>query len=47
MRIGGTLEDVAQMVLYLASDEAAWVTGGMFPIDGGMKAGSPLPADSP
>jgi NAD(P)-dependent dehydrogenase (short-subunit alcohol dehydrogenase family) len=24
------------MVLYLASDEAAWVTGGTFPIDGGM-----------
>ena len=24
------------MVLYLASDEAAWVTGGAFPIDGGM-----------
>jgi NAD(P)-dependent dehydrogenase (short-subunit alcohol dehydrogenase family) len=27
---------VASMVLYLASDEAAWVTGGTFPIDGGM-----------
>jgi NAD(P)-dependent dehydrogenase (short-subunit alcohol dehydrogenase family) len=24
------------MVLYLASDEAAWVTGGTFSIDGGM-----------
>jgi NAD(P)-dependent dehydrogenase (short-subunit alcohol dehydrogenase family) len=24
------------MVLYLASDEAAWVTGGTFRIDGGM-----------
>jgi NAD(P)-dependent dehydrogenase (short-subunit alcohol dehydrogenase family) len=24
------------MVLYLASDEAAWVTGGTFAIDGGM-----------
>ena len=24
------------MVLYLASDEAAWVTGATFPIDGGM-----------
>jgi NAD(P)-dependent dehydrogenase (short-subunit alcohol dehydrogenase family) len=42
----GTPEDVARMVLYLASDEAAWVTGGIFPIDGGMTAGSPLPADS-
>ena len=32
----GTPEEVANMVLYLASDEAAWVTGGTFPIDGGM-----------
>ena len=32
----GKPEEVANMVLYLASDEAAWVTGGTFPIDGGM-----------
>lgn len=32
----GTTEEVANMVLYLASDEAAWVTGGTFTIDGGM-----------
>jgi NAD(P)-dependent dehydrogenase (short-subunit alcohol dehydrogenase family) len=32
----GTSEEVANMVLYLASDEAAWVTGGTFTIDGGM-----------
>jgi NAD(P)-dependent dehydrogenase (short-subunit alcohol dehydrogenase family) len=24
------------MALYLASDEATWVTGATFPIDGGM-----------
>jgi NAD(P)-dependent dehydrogenase (short-subunit alcohol dehydrogenase family) len=46
LRRSGTPEEVARMVLYLASDEAAWVTGGIFPIDGGMTAGSPLPADS-
>ncbi len=34
----GKPEEVAQMVLYLASDEAAWVTGATFPIDGGMTA---------
>jgi NAD(P)-dependent dehydrogenase (short-subunit alcohol dehydrogenase family) len=34
----GRPEEVANMVLYLASDEAAWVTGGTFPIDGGMTA---------
>lgn len=32
----GKPEEVASMVLYLASDEAAWVTGGTFPVDGGM-----------
>lgn len=34
----GTPEEVARMVLYLASDESAWVTGAIFPIDGGMTA---------
>jgi len=34
----GRPEEVAAMVLYLASDEAAWVTGGTFMIDGGMTA---------
>lgn len=32
----GKPEEVAKMVLYLASDDAAWVTGATFPIDGGM-----------
>src|SRR6478735_199452 len=36
LRRPGTPEEVANMVLYLASDEAAWVTGGTFTIDGGM-----------
>jgi NAD(P)-dependent dehydrogenase (short-subunit alcohol dehydrogenase family) len=36
IRRPGTPEEVASMVLYLASDEAAWVTGGTFTIDGGM-----------
>jgi NAD(P)-dependent dehydrogenase (short-subunit alcohol dehydrogenase family) len=34
----GTPEEVAKLVLYLASDESAWVTGAIFPIDGGMTA---------
>jgi NAD(P)-dependent dehydrogenase (short-subunit alcohol dehydrogenase family) len=34
----GEPEEVAHMVLYLASDEAAWVTGGTFTIDGGKTA---------
>ena len=36
MRRPGTPEEVANMVLFLASDEAGWVTGGTFTIDGGM-----------
>ena len=36
VRRAGTPEEVAGMVLYLASDEAKWVTGGTFTIDGGM-----------
>lgn len=36
IRRPGKPEEVADMVLYLASDEAMWVTGGTFRIDGGM-----------
>ena len=32
----GSAEEVAQMALYLASDDAAWVTGKVFRIDGGQ-----------
>ena len=31
----GTAEDIANMALFLGSDEAAWITGGMFVVDGG------------
>lgn len=31
----GTPEDVANLVLFLASDEARWITGGTYVIDGG------------
>jgi NAD(P)-dependent dehydrogenase (short-subunit alcohol dehydrogenase family) len=34
----GTPEDIAYFALYLASDESSWVTGGVFPIDGGVTA---------
>lgn len=36
-RFGQPIE-VAKLVCYLASDDAAWITGGVFPIDGGCLA---------
>ncbi len=37
----GEPEDIAQAVLFLASDEAAFITGVALPVDGGVGAGSP------
>lgn len=34
----GTPEDVANMAVFLASDEAAWITGATFTVDGGYTA---------
>lgn len=34
----GKPEDVAGIVVYLASDESSWVTGTVFPVDGGYLA---------
>jgi dihydroanticapsin dehydrogenase len=34
----GKPSDVADAVMYLASDESSWVTGTILPVDGGMKA---------
>jgi meso-butanediol dehydrogenase / (S,S)-butanediol dehydrogenase / diacetyl reductase len=34
----GKPEDVAELAVYLASDEADWVTGASWPIDGGLTA---------
>ena len=40
LRRFGTPEEVAQMVVYLASDESAYTTGAEFVLDGGLLAGS-------
>ena len=40
----GTVDEIAAMILYLASDEAAFCTGGDYPIDGGHSCGSMLPS---
>jgi NAD(P)-dependent dehydrogenase (short-subunit alcohol dehydrogenase family) len=34
----GTPEEVAQLLLFLASDESRFCTGGVYPVDGGMSA---------
>ena len=34
----GVAEDIANAALYLCSDEAAFVTGVILPVDGGMAA---------
>lgn len=34
----GKPEDIAGLAVFLASDEAAWITGGTFPVDGGYTA---------
>ncbi|HUE52659.1 MAG TPA: SDR family oxidoreductase [Terriglobales bacterium] len=34
----GQPEDIAGMAVYLASDESSWVTGAVFPVDGGYLA---------
>lgn len=38
----GTPEDIARAALFLASDDAAFVTGAVFAIDGGFSANAPI-----
>ncbi|MFN2315607.1 MAG: SDR family oxidoreductase [Gemmatimonadales bacterium] len=40
LRRFGTVEEVAQLVIYLASDESGYATGTEFNLDGGLLAGS-------
>jgi NAD(P)-dependent dehydrogenase (short-subunit alcohol dehydrogenase family) len=47
LRRFGTPEEVAAMVVFLASDESAYVTGAEFTIDGGLLAGSAAQPKAP
>jgi NAD(P)-dependent dehydrogenase (short-subunit alcohol dehydrogenase family) len=38
LRFLGEPEDIASAVLFLASDEARWITGVVLPVDGGYTA---------
>lgn len=43
LRRFGTVEEVAALVVYLASDESGYTTGAEFVLDGGMLAGTAVP----
>lgn len=36
MKTMGQAQYIAEMVLFLASEKACWITGGIFPVDGGL-----------
>jgi NAD(P)-dependent dehydrogenase (short-subunit alcohol dehydrogenase family) len=43
----GTVEDVAEAVVYLAGDRSAYITGTVLPIDGGTVAGQVIRSSKP
>ena len=43
----GTPDDVAEAVLYYATDRARYVTGTVLPVDGGTTAGKVMPPRTP
>lgn len=42
----GTVDDVAEAVLFLAGDRSPYITGTVLPVDGGTAAGKPNPKKS-
>ena len=44
LRRYGTIDDVARMALFLASDAASYVSGAVIPVDGGWGVTGPVAA---
>lgn len=42
----GTPQDVGEALLFLASDQAGWISGAVLPVDGGLLAGNLAMADT-
>jgi NAD(P)-dependent dehydrogenase (short-subunit alcohol dehydrogenase family) len=42
LQVEGTAWDVARAALFLAGDDAGWITGQVLPVDGGLTAGEAL-----
>jgi NAD(P)-dependent dehydrogenase (short-subunit alcohol dehydrogenase family) len=42
LKRAGQAEDIANMAMFLASDESSWVTGAAMVVDGGFSAGQPF-----
>ncbi|TMB96134.1 MAG: SDR family oxidoreductase, partial [Chloroflexi bacterium] len=36
----GEPDDIANATMFLASDQASWITGAVLPVDGGLLAGN-------
>lgn len=43
----GTIDEVASVFVFLASDESSFVTGSNYPVDGGLSAKGEQPQDDP
>lgn len=43
LRRAGHVDDVARAIVFLASEDASWITGTLLPVDGGITQAPQLP----